>query len=90
MNKGELVKKVANEAGITKTDAQRVIDAYTENITESLKKGQRVTLVGFGTFEVTKRKERRGRNPKTGDRMRIPGRKVPRFKAGKALKEAVN
>lgn len=89
MNKSDLVNKVAKDAGLTKADAERAINTFTEQITKSLKKGQRVTLVGFGTFQVGKQAARQGRNPQTGERIRISGRKVPRFKPGKKLKETV-
>lgn len=90
MKKGELVEAVAEKAGLTKADATRAIDATFEAITESLKKGDKVTLVGFGTFDVSKRAAREGRNPKTGEPVQIAARNAVSFKAGSALKESVN
>ena len=90
MNKTELVAAIADKAGITKKDAEAVVAAFTETVTKELKKGGKVQLVGFGTFEVTKRSARTGRNPQTGATMKIAASKAPKFKAGKALKEAVN
>ena len=89
MNKGELVDKVAEQAGVTKKQADAVISAATEAITEAVSEGDKVTLVGFGSFERRDRKEREGRNPKTGEVMVIPATKVPAFSAGKAFKQAV-
>ena len=89
MNKKELVEKVADGAGLSAKDANAVIDGVVEAVKASLKKGQKVTLVGFGTFSVTKRKARKGRNPKTGEAIKIAARKAPKFTAGKELKEAV-
>ena len=76
-------------AGLSKADAARVINATIESITSALKKGQSVTLVGFGTFKISKRKARKGRNPRTGETITIKAAKVPRFTAGKSLKDAV-
>ncbi len=90
MNKAELVAAVADKAGISKKDAEESVKAFTEVITEELKKGEKVTLVGFGTFEVSERAERTGRNPQTGAEMKIAASKAPKFKAGKALKDAIN
>jgi len=90
MNKGELIEAVAKAAGLTKADATRAIDATIKTITGALKKGDSVTLIGFGTFKVSKRAARTGRNPQTGKELKIPARKVPSFKAGAALKSAVN
>ncbi|HOO79745.1 MAG TPA: HU family DNA-binding protein [Lachnospiraceae bacterium] len=90
MNKTELVAAVADKAGITKKDAEAVVAAFTETVTKELKKGGKVQLVGFGTFEVTKRAARTGRNPQTGADMKIPASKAPKFKAGKAFKDALN
>ena len=90
MNKGELIEAVAKAAGSTKADAARAIDATINAITGALKKGDSVTLIGFGTFKVSKRAARTGRNPQTGKELKIPARKVPSFKAGAALKSAVN
>ena len=89
MTKTELISKVAKEAKITKTAAAKVIDSITENITKNLKKGGRVSLTGFGTFTVAKRKARTGRNPRTGETIKIRAAKTPKFTAGKALKEAI-
>ena len=88
MNKGELINEVA-EAMSSKKDAQIAVDAVISSITDALKRGDAVTLVGFGTFKVTERKARMGRNPQTGEEMKIEAKKVPKFVAGKALKEAV-
>lgn len=89
MNKGELIDKLADKAGLAKSKAGETIDALFDIITASLKKGDEVNLTGFGKFEVQKRKAREGRNPQTGKSIKIPARKVPRFKAGKGLKDAV-
>ena len=89
MTKAELISKVANEAKITKAAAAQAVDAITETITKDLKKGGRISLPGFGTFSVSNRKARTGRNPQTGQEIRIPASKTPKFTAGKALKEAV-
>jgi DNA-binding protein HU-beta len=90
MNKSELIDAIAASAGLTKADAGRAIDATTSAITAALKKGDTVTLVGFGTFKVSKRAARVGRNPRTGAELKIAARKAPAFSAGKALKDAVN
>jgi DNA-binding protein HU-beta len=90
MNKTELIAEIATNAGLTKAEAGRVIDATTSAITSSLKKGEAVTLIGFGTFKVTKRAARTGRNPRTGAELKIAARSAPSFTAGKALKDAVN
>ena len=89
MNKAELVEAVSDKAGITKKQAGSVIDAITDTVKETLSKGERITLVGFGTFHVMERKAREGRNPRTGKKLEIPAKKVPKFKAGKNLREAV-
>lgn len=89
MTKGDLIEKIASGAGITKADANRVLDTLFETIRVSLGKGQKVTLVGFGTFSVAKRKARKGRNPRTGAAIKIPAAKVPKFSAGRGLKEAL-
>lgn len=89
MNKTELVDKVASAAGLKKSDSAKAIDATIDAIKGALKKGQKVTLVGFGTFFVSKRKARKGRNPRTGEEIKIPASKVPKFTAGKSLKDAV-
>ena len=90
MNKGDLVAAVAGDAGISKSQAQAAVDSVLSNIEGSLASGGRVTLVGFGTFSVSQRSERMGRNPRTGMPIRIPARKVARFTPGKALKSAIN
>jgi len=90
MNKTELVAAIAENAEISKKDAEKAVKAFVEVITEELKKGEKVQLVGFGTFEVTSRAAREGRNPQTGNTMKIAACKAPKFKAGKALKDAVN
>ncbi len=89
MTKAELVEKMAQGAGISKAQASKALDSALDAIKSALKKGQRVTLVGFGTFSVSKRKARKGRNPQTGEEIKIPAMKVPRFTPGKALKDAV-
>jgi len=89
MNKAELVEEVASQTGLTKKTCRETIDAVTSTITGSLAKGEKVTLVGFGTFKVRKRKARRGRNPQTGKEIQIPAKEVPKFESGKNLKEAV-
>lgn len=90
VNKSELVKAIAEKSDVTKDVAQRVLDATTDVVTEALKAGQTVTLVGFGSFQVRERAAREGRNPKTGEKMNIKASKSPSFKAGKLLKDAVN
>ncbi len=90
MNKTELVDAVAKSTGITKADTKKTIDAVIEQITKSLKKGDPVQLIGFGSFKVNKRAAREGRNPQTGATIKIAARKVPAFSAGQALKDAVN
>ena len=90
MKKVELVEAVAKKAGLTKADAGRAIDATIEAVTKALAKGDKVPLVGFGTFGVSKRAARTGRNPQTGATVKIPARNAVTFKAGSALKEAVN
>jgi len=90
MNKNELIEKLSDSTGFTKSDTQKFVNAYVEVISNTLKKGQEVQLVGFGTFKVTKRKARTGRNPQTGAALKIPAKKVPAFRAGKALKDIVN
>jgi DNA-binding protein HU-beta len=89
MNKAELVARVAKDSRLTKADATRAIDAVIANVTRALKKGEKVTLVGFGTFGVSRRKARAGRNPRTGTPIRIAARRVPKFTAGKELKELI-
>ena len=90
MNKTELVAAVAEQAEISKKDAEKALKAFIDVVTEELKKEEKVQLVGFGTFEVSKRAAREGRNPQTGKTMKIEACKAPKFKAGKALKDAVN
>ncbi|WP_018630698.1 HU family DNA-binding protein [Niabella aurantiaca] len=85
MNKAELIDKISGDAGITKTQANTALDSFVEAVTKTLKKGDKVTLVGFGTFSVTKRAARNGRNPQTGAVIKIKAKKVARFKAGKEL-----
>jgi len=89
MNKAELVGEVAGQVGLTKRVCRETIDAITSTITDSLARGEKVTLVGFGSFKVRKRKARRGRNPQTGKEIQIPAKDVPKFEPGKNLKEAV-
>ncbi len=89
MNKSELVEKIAKGADISKEKAKKALDATIETITSSLKKKEPVSLPGFGSFDVSKRKAREGRNPATGEKIKIPATKVPKFKAGKGLKDAV-
>jgi len=89
MNKADLVEKVAGQVGLTKRASNEAIDAITSVITDALARGEKVTLVGFGTFQVFQRKTRAGRNPQTGEAIQIPTKKVPKFVAGKALKAEV-
>lgn len=90
MNKAELVEAMATKTGETKKSAEASLNAFVEVVTDSLKKGEKIQLVGFGSFEVRKRASRKGRNPQTGEEIKIPASKAPVFKAGKALKELVN
>ena len=90
MNKAELIDAIADNADLSKASAARALDSAIESITKALKKGDTVTLVGFGTFSVRKRAARTGRNPRTGETIKIKASKVPGFKAGKALKDAIN
>ena len=90
MNKTELIAAVAEQAGISKKDAEKALKAFTDVVTEELKNDGKVQLVGFGTFEVSNRAAREGRNPLTGDVMTIAASKAPKFKAGKALKDLLN
>ncbi|MEO7917630.1 MAG: HU family DNA-binding protein [Dokdonella sp.] len=90
MNKGEFVEAIATEAGLSKADAERALDAMVKAVKKTLKSGDSVSLVGFGTFSVRKRAARTGRNPRTGESIKIKASKVPGFKAGKALKDALN
>ncbi len=89
MTKAELIDAMADGADISKAAAAKALDSFTSTIAKSLKKGKKVTLVGFGTFAVTKRKARKGRNPRTGETIKIPAAKTPKFSAGKALKTAI-
>ena len=90
MNKNDLIAAVANAAGLSKADASKALDGVFDSITGSLKKGKEVRLVGFGTFHVTRRAASMGRNPRTGEPIKIAASNQPKFKAGKALKDAVN
>jgi DNA-binding protein HU-beta len=90
MNKSELISKMAELAGVTKVQAERGLDALIQAITEAVEKGEAVRLVGFGSFEVVKRAERAGRNPRTGEPLKIPEKKVVRFRAGKKLNKAAS
>ena len=90
MNKTELVAAIAKEAGLTKVDAEKALKAFTDTVSKELKKKGKVQLIGFGTFETAKRAARTGRNPQTGKDIKIPAAVVPKFKAGKALKDTVN
>jgi DNA-binding protein HU-beta len=85
MNKADLVSKISEDAGITKSQATTAIESFTEAIAKSLKSGERVTLIGFGTFTVSRRAARKGRNPKTGETIKIKAKKIAKFKAGKEL-----
>ncbi len=90
MTKADLVNAMAEKAGMSKADTEKAIKAFTDVITEALKAGDKVALVGFGTFSVGERAARVGQNPQTGEKMDIPAAKVPKFKPGKALKDSVN
>ena len=90
MNKTELVAAIAEKAELSKKDAEKALKAFTEVVGEELKKGEKIQVVGFGTFEVSERAAREGRNPQTGETMTIKASKSPRFKAGKALKDSLN
>ena len=90
MNKTELIAAMADQAGISKKDAEKALKAFTDVVADELKKGEKVQLVGFGTFEVVERAAREGRNPQNGEPMPIVASKAPKFKAGKALKDVVN
>ena len=90
MNKTELVAAMAEKAQISKKDAEAALKAFTDVVAEELKKGEKIQLVGFGTFEVSERAARTGRNPQTGEEMNIAASKAPKFKAGKALKDSIN
>ena len=90
MNKAELIDAMAKKAGLSKKDAEAALGAFTDTVAAALKKGDKVQLVGFGTFEVAKRAAREGKNPQTGEKIKIAACKAPKFKAGKALKDTVN
>ncbi len=90
MNKAELIAAIAAKTGATQKSAEEAVNAFIEVVTEALKKGDKVQLVGFGSFEVIKRAARKGRNPQTKEEIKIPASKAPKFKAGKALKDIVN
>lgn len=90
MSKTELVAAMAEKACLSKKDAEAALKAFTDTVAEELKKGEKIALVGFGTFEVSKRAAREGRNPQTGEPMTIAASKTPKFKAGKTLKDAIN
>ncbi len=89
MNKAELIDAIASHSGLTKADAKKALDAFIGSTTDALKKGDRVALVGFGSFSVSKREERKGRNPQTGKEITIPDKKVVKFKAGAELADVV-
>ena len=90
MNRVELVAAIAEQTELSKKDAEKALKAFTDVITEELKKGEKIQLVGFGTFEVSERAAREGRNPQSGKPMKIAASKAPKFKAGKALKDSLN
>lgn len=90
MNKAELVAAIAEKTELSKKDAEKALKAFTEVVEAELKKGEKIQLVGFGTFEVTERKAREGYKPGTGEKIQIPASKAPKFKAGKALKDSIN
>ena len=90
MNKAELVAAIAERTELSKKDAEAAVKAFSDVVADALKKGDKVQMVGFGTFEVVERAEREGRNPQTGETMKIAASKTPKFKAGKALKDAIN
>ena len=90
MNKTELIDVMASKTGMTMKNAEAALNAFVETVSEQLAKGDKISLVGFGTFEVAERAEREGRNPQTGETMKIAASKAPKFKAGKALKDSVN
>ena len=90
MNRTELISAMSEKSELTKVDAEKALKAFIDTVTDELKNGGKVQLVGFGTFEVTERAERQGRNPKTGEAITIPASKSPKFKAGRSLKDIVN
>jgi len=89
MTKAELVAKIAEKTGLSKKDAESALNAFMDSVKEALAAGEKVSLVGFGTFEVVERAERKGRNPQTGEEITIPASKAPKFRPGKGLKDAV-
>ena len=90
MTKADLINSIAEKSELSKADAEKALKAFTDAITEAMKAGEKVSLVGFGTFSVGDRAARQGQNPQTGAKINIPAAKVPKFKAGKALKDAIN
>ena len=90
MTKADLVNAIAEKAGLSKADAEKALKAFTDAVADALKASEKVSLVGFGTFSVGERAARQGQNPQTGAKINIPAAKVPKFKAGKALKDAIN
>jgi len=90
VTKADLVNSIAEKAGLNKAEAEKALKAFTDAVTDALKAGEKVSLVGFGTFSVGERAARTGQNPQTGAKIEIPAAKVPKFKAGKALKDAIN
>jgi DNA-binding protein HU-beta len=90
VTKADLVNSIAEKAGLNKADAEKALKAFTDAVTDAMKGGEKVSLVGFGTFSVGERAARQGQNPQTGAKINIPAAKVPKFKAGKALKDAIN
>ncbi|MGA1875326.1 MAG: HU family DNA-binding protein [bacterium] len=89
MNKADLIDKMASEANISKAAAEKALGAFTDGVKDALRKGENVTLIGFGTYSVVERKARTGRNPQTGQELKIPAKKIIKFKAGKGLRETV-
>lgn len=89
MNKKELIDSISEKSGLKKVEAEKFLSAFESSVVETLKKGEKVTLVGFGTFTVSERKARKGRNPKTGEPMVIPAKKTPKFVVGKLFKESI-
>ena len=90
MNKGELIEKIADMSGLTKKDADAAFNAFIETVQDALKKGDKIAIAGFGTFDVSKRKARTGRNPQTGEEIKIAASKSPKFKPGKSFKDLLN
>ena len=90
MTKADLVNSIAEKAGLSKADAEKALKAFTDAVTDALKAGEKISLVGFGTFSVGEHAARTGQNPQTGAKINIPAAKVPKFKAGKALKDSIN